>query len=101
MIHLLRSSAGQERNGGWTSGEATQRAITAFLVGLKSRSAALSMQRSVNEYPGEPLTAILPGATLQEVWEIVGRGGERPCSRYRGWWSSLVLPACWSRCSPA
>ena len=30
------------------------------------------MQRSVNEYPGEPLTAILPGATLQEVWEIVG-----------------------------
>jgi len=54
------------------AGEEPKRAITAFLVGLKSRSAALSMQRSVNEYPGEPLTAILPGATLQEVWEIVG-----------------------------
>jgi len=53
-------------------GEEPKRAITAFLVRLKSRSAALSMQRSVNEYPGEPLTAILPGATLQEVWEIVG-----------------------------
>ncbi len=50
----------------------TERAITAFLVGLKSRGAALSMQRLVNEYPGEPLTAILPGATLLEVWEIVG-----------------------------
>ncbi|MGH8769144.1 MAG: ABC transporter permease [Burkholderiales bacterium] len=50
----------------------TERAITAFLVGLKSRSAALSMQRLVNEYSGEPLTAILPGATLLEVWEIVG-----------------------------
>jgi len=50
----------------------TDRAITAFLVGLKSRSAALSMQRLVNEYSGEPLTAILPGATLLEVWEIVG-----------------------------
>jgi putative ABC transport system permease protein len=50
----------------------TQRAITAFLVGLKSRGAALSVQRLVNEYSGEPLTAILPGATLLEVWEIVG-----------------------------
>jgi len=50
----------------------TDRAITAFLVGLKSRGAALSMQRLVNEYSGEPLTAILPGATLLEVWEIVG-----------------------------
>ena len=50
----------------------TGRAITAFLVGLKSRGAALSIQRLVNEYSGEPLTAILPGATLLEVWEIVG-----------------------------
>ena len=46
--------------------------ITAFLLGLKTRAAALSVQRLVNEYPNEPLTAILPGATLQEVWEIVG-----------------------------
>jgi len=52
------------------------RAISAFLVGLKSRPAALGLQRIVNEYPGEPLTAILPGATLQEVWEITG-GAER------------------------
>ena len=48
----------------------TQRAITAFLVGLKSRSTALSMQRWVNEYSAEPLTAVLPGVALQEVWEI-------------------------------
>jgi putative ABC transport system permease protein len=53
-------------------GAVPARAITAFLMGLKSRGAALAMQRLVNEYPGEPLTAILPGATLQEVWEIVG-----------------------------
>lgn len=50
----------------------TPRAITAFLVGLHSRPAALGLQRAVNEYPGEPLTAILPAATLQEVWEITG-----------------------------
>ena len=47
-------------------------AITAFYVGLKSRSAALSVQRMVNEYKGEPLTAILPAVALQEFWEIVG-----------------------------
>jgi putative ABC transport system permease protein len=52
--------------------DAEQRTITAFLVGLKSRGAALSVQRMVNEYSGEPLTAILPGATLLEVWEVVG-----------------------------
>ncbi len=46
--------------------------ISAFLVGLKSRATALGMQRFVNQYAGEPMTAILPGATLQEVWEIVG-----------------------------
>ena len=50
----------------------TDRMITAFLVGLKSRGAALSMQRFVNEFSGEPLTAILPGAALLEVWEVVG-----------------------------
>lgn len=48
------------------------RAITAFLVGLTSRQAALSMQRAVNEYDGEPLTAVLPGLALQELWEITG-----------------------------
>lgn len=47
-------------------------AITAFLVGLESRGGALGMQRFVNEYGAEPLTAILPGVALQEVWEITG-----------------------------
>jgi putative ABC transport system permease protein len=48
------------------------KAITAFYVGLKSRSAALSVQRMVNEYKGEPLTAILPAVALQQLWDIVG-----------------------------
>jgi putative ABC transport system permease protein len=46
--------------------------ITAFLVGLKSRTAAFGVQRFINEYPHEPLTAILPGVALQELWELVG-----------------------------
>jgi len=48
------------------------RAISAFLLGLKARGGALTMQRLVNDYASEPLTAILPGVTLLEVWEVVG-----------------------------
>jgi putative ABC transport system permease protein len=50
----------------------TPDAITAFFVGLESRIAALGVQRFVNEYPDEPLLAILPGVALQELWEITG-----------------------------
>lgn len=46
--------------------------LTAVFVGLRSRPQALSLQRAFNEFPGEALTAILPGVTLQELWEIVG-----------------------------
>ncbi len=65
------AAAVREAPGGRASG-ARERAISAFLVGLKSRPAALLMQRAINEYRDEPLTAIMPGVTLQEVWEIVG-----------------------------
>jgi putative ABC transport system permease protein len=68
------AAALQARDG--AAGGHTPRAITALLVGLRSRPAALGLQRAVNEYAGEPLTAILPAATLQEVWEITG-GAER------------------------
>ncbi|MDX2155373.1 MAG: ABC transporter permease [Hyphomicrobiaceae bacterium] len=48
------------------------KAITAALVGLKSRLAAFKLQRAINDYPREALTAILPGAALQELWGLVG-----------------------------
>jgi len=50
----------------------TPKAITAAFVGLKSRLAAFRVQREVNNYRAEPLSAILPGATLQELWGLVG-----------------------------
>lgn len=52
--------------------ELKPKAITAALIGLKSRLATFRLQRAINEYPQEPLTAILPGAALQELWELVG-----------------------------
>ena len=54
-----------------TDKAASERTISAFLIGLKNRSAALFMQRRINESRDEPLTAILPGATLLEVWQIM------------------------------
>jgi len=56
---------------GASASEASQRTITAVMVGLKSRNKALFLQREVNESKDEPLTAILPAATLLEVWDIV------------------------------
>lgn len=47
-------------------------AITAALVGVKSRLRVFNLQRAINEYPAEPLLAILPGVALQELWQIVG-----------------------------
>ena len=48
------------------------RAVTAILVGLKSRFATFTVQRTVNEYRAEPLLAILPGVALQELWDLMG-----------------------------
>jgi putative ABC transport system permease protein len=48
------------------------KAITAALVGLKSKLATFRLQREINEYRAEPLSAILPGAALQELWGLVG-----------------------------
>ena len=48
------------------------KSVTAALVGLHSRSAVFRVQRQINAYAGEPLTAILPGATLQQLWDLVG-----------------------------
>lgn len=42
--------------------------ITAFFVGTKSRIEILRLQREINTYKEEPLLAIIPGATLSELW---------------------------------
>jgi putative ABC transport system permease protein len=46
--------------------------ITAFLVRAKSRILTLQIQRAVNTFEGEPLMAIIPGLTLQELWRNIG-----------------------------
>lgn len=47
------------------------RAVTAAIIGLKSRLQVIGFQRAVNEYRAEPLSAVLPGLALQEMWGLV------------------------------
>lgn len=50
----------------------TPKAVTAALIGVESPLQTFALQRAINEYPQEPLLAVLPGVALQELWGIVG-----------------------------
>ena len=45
--------------------------ITAFLLGLKSKIRTFALQRKINTYNKEPLSAILPGIALHELWGMM------------------------------
>ncbi|WP_028021980.1 ABC transporter permease [Enterovibrio calviensis] len=45
--------------------------VTALLVGLKSKIQTFALMRTINEYPREPLTAIMPGIALHELWGLM------------------------------
>ena len=51
--------------------ELTPTAVTAAMVGLNSKIQTFSLQRYINEYPREPVTAILPGVAFAELWSVV------------------------------
>ena len=55
------------------------KALSAFLVGTKTRFETLRLQREINQYKAEPLTAVIPGVTLGELWRTLGtvEGGLR------------------------
>ena len=52
--------------------ELKPKAVTAAMIGLRSRLDSFKLQRFVNEYPEEALAAILPGVALQQLWGLVG-----------------------------
>ena len=52
--------------------ELTPGAVTAFLLGVKSKTGIFALQRAINEYNREPLLAVLPGVALQELWNLLG-----------------------------
>lgn len=44
------------------------RAVTSFFLRTKNRIDTLRLQRWINEYKEEPLTAVIPGVVLGEMW---------------------------------
>ncbi|MES2523709.1 MAG: ABC transporter permease [Gemmatimonadota bacterium] len=51
---------------------ATEEQITSFFVGTKNRFEALMLQREMNTDLREPLTAVIPGVALGELWNNIG-----------------------------
>jgi putative ABC transport system permease protein len=47
------------------------RTISAFLLRTKSRIGTLFLQREINTYKPEPLTAIIPAMTLEDLWSVL------------------------------
>lgn len=45
--------------------------ITSVFLGLKSRIAVFQIQRKINSNPNEPLSAILPGVALSQLWQTM------------------------------
>lgn len=52
--------------------ELAPQAVTAALIGVESPLRTLTLQRAINQYPDEPLLAVLPGVALQELWGTIG-----------------------------
>lgn len=46
--------------------------ISAFLVRTRSRVDTLMLQREINTYKPEPLTAIIPALALTDLWSVLG-----------------------------
>jgi putative ABC transport system permease protein len=49
--------------------------ISAFLLATKSRISTLLLQREINTYQPEPLTAIIPALTLEDLWSVLSYAG--------------------------
>ncbi|WP_210446779.1 ABC transporter permease [Vibrio crassostreae] len=45
--------------------------ITAMMIGLNSKIQTFALQREINNYRQEPLSAIMPGIALHELWGMM------------------------------
>jgi putative ABC transport system permease protein len=58
--------------GGAGAGDGSPQIISAFFVGTKNRMESLNVQREINTDLAEPLTAVIPGVALAELWQGIG-----------------------------
>lgn len=55
------------------SRDLTPSSITAALVGIERKVMTFQVQRQINQSREEPLSAVLPGVALSELWRIMGQ----------------------------
>ncbi|RDV26803.1 ABC transporter permease [Alteromonas aestuariivivens] len=67
-----RAHAEAEATGIEWEPEASPKQVTAVMLGLNNRVAALQLQHQINQYQPEALLAILPGVALAELWQLMG-----------------------------
>ena len=47
-------------------------ALDAVFVGLNDRRNVVRVQRKIAEFEAQPLSAVIPGVTLAQIWQIIG-----------------------------
>ncbi len=67
-----RRAAHEDHEGHVDGDEHDPELISAFFVGTKNRMESLNVQREINTDLGEPLTAVIPGVALAELWQGIG-----------------------------
>ena len=72
VMHEAEAASGGLMMGPPTAPTEGPAPITAFLVGTKNRFETLQLQREMNEDRTEPLTAIIPGVALGQLWQTIG-----------------------------
>lgn len=80
VIHVGWESGVHRPGAGLDTREAREHAhehepeeLSAVLVGMTAPAAVFGLQRDLNnDYEAEPLTAVMPGITLQQLWRLTG-----------------------------
>lgn len=67
-LHEVQVGRGHETH---QAHDAHPNAISAVLLGVSNKINLLSLQQNINKTAIEPLTAILPGVALGELWQIM------------------------------
>ncbi|MGH1370190.1 MAG: ABC transporter permease [Maritimibacter sp.] len=70
MAALRGAPKGTTAGALFESVDLTPKAVTAALIGVETKLGIFGVQRQINSYSEEPLTAILPGVTLSELYQI-------------------------------
>ena len=66
--------AGKKSHGDETDAIVSQpKLATAAFVGLKDKISVLSFQRVVNQFAGEPISAVIPAVAFAEIWRLVSK----------------------------